>query len=121
MKAGEQKLIYTDISMEIPPGHYGQLKSQSGIALKHRINIGAGVIDSDYRGEVCILLENHDKNDFEIKVGDTRIAQLLILETSQIKVEVDDGPREGFCKIFVFTKFFEKHELCAKIIFIKFK
>ena len=45
---GKQYKVHTDICVEIPSGHYGQLKSRSGLSLNHRLNVNAGVIDSDY-------------------------------------------------------------------------
>lgn len=50
---------------------------RSGLAWKHCIDVGAGVIDADYRGPVGVILFNHSDVDFEVKVGD-RIAQLII-------------------------------------------
>lgn len=55
----------------------GRIAPRSGLAVKHFIDTGAGVIDSDYRGQVKVLLFNHSEVDFEIKEGD-RIAQLVI-------------------------------------------
>ena len=55
----------------------GRIAPRSGLAVKHFIDTGAGVIDSDYRGQVKVLLFNHSEMDFEIKEGD-RIAQLVI-------------------------------------------
>jgi len=55
----------------------GRVAPRSGLAAKHSINTGAGVIDADYRGEVKVILFNHSDNDFTIKEGD-RIAQLVI-------------------------------------------
>lgn len=55
----------------------GRIAPRSGLAVKHFIDTGAGVIDSDYRGEVKVLLFNHSEVDFEVKEGD-RIAQLVI-------------------------------------------
>jgi len=55
----------------------GRVAPRSGLAAKHSINTGAGVIDADYRGEVKVILFNHCDNDFTIKEGD-RIAQLVI-------------------------------------------
>ena len=55
----------------------GRIAPRSGLAVKHFIDTGAGVIDSDYRGEVKVLLFNHSEVDFDIKEGD-RIAQLVI-------------------------------------------
>lgn len=76
--AGERKLIKTGISLEIPSGYYGRIAPRSGIALKYGIDVLAGVIDSDYRGEIGVILYNTDKNyPFSIHEGD-RIAQLII-------------------------------------------
>lgn len=63
--------------MAIPVGNYGRIAPRSGLACKHMIDVGAGVIDSDYRGEVRILLFNFSEKDFEVQKGD-RIAQLII-------------------------------------------
>ncbi|KAI5466435.1 dUTPase-like protein [Mariannaea sp. PMI_226] len=70
-------LVSTDISMAVPEGTYGRIAPRSGLAAKHFIDTGAGVIDADYRGEVKVLLFNHSDIDFEIKEGD-RIAQLVL-------------------------------------------
>ena len=59
--------------MAVPLGHYGRMAPRSGLAVKKFIDVGAGVIDSDYRGEVKILLFNFSNEDFEVKKGD-RIA-----------------------------------------------
>ena len=74
---GTRKLIKTNISMEITPGYYGRIAPRSGLAYKNGIDVLAGVIDSDYRGDVGVILYNTDKNiDFTIKKGD-RIAQII--------------------------------------------
>jgi dUTP pyrophosphatase len=74
---GSRKLIKTNISMEITPGYYGRIAPRSGLAYKSGIDVLAGVIDSDYRGDIGVILYNTDKNiDFEIKKGD-RIAQII--------------------------------------------
>lgn len=72
-----QGLVATDISIIVPIGTYGRVAPRSGLAVKHGISTGAGVIDADYRGEVKIVLFNHSSKDFEIKSGD-RIAQLVL-------------------------------------------
>jgi len=71
------KLVSTNIAISIPHGYYARGASRSGLAVKNSIEVGAGVIDSDYRGEVKVLLRNHGASSFEIKQGD-RIAQLII-------------------------------------------
>jgi len=70
-------LVDTDISMAVPPGTYGRIAPRSGLASKHFIDTGAGVIDADYRGQVKILLFNHAESDFAVKEGD-RVAQLVL-------------------------------------------
>ena len=74
---GTRKLIKTNISMEITPGYYGRIAPRSGLAYKSGIDVLAGVIDSDYRGDIGVILYNTDKNiDFIVKKGD-RIAQII--------------------------------------------
>ena len=75
--SGTRKLIKTNISMEITPGYYGRIAPRSGLAYKSGIDVLAGVIDSDYRGDIGVILYNSDKNiDFIVKKGD-RIAQII--------------------------------------------
>ncbi|KAJ9166103.1 hypothetical protein P3X46_020895 [Hevea brasiliensis] len=83
-------LIPTDLSIVIPEGTYARIAPRSGLAWKHSIDVGAGVIDADYRGPVGVILFNHSDVDFEVKVGD-RIAQLIIekIMTPDV-VEVED-------------------------------
>ena len=69
-------LVKTDIQIALPPGCYGRVAPRSGLAAKHFIDVGAGVIDYDYRGNVGVLLFNFNETDFEVKKGD-RIAQLI--------------------------------------------
>ncbi|KAL5624506.1 hypothetical protein BROUX41_004566 [Berkeleyomyces rouxiae] len=70
-------LVSTDLSIACPAGTYGRIAPRSGLAAKHFIDTGAGVIDADYRGEVKVLLFNHHDTDFEVKEGD-RVAQLVL-------------------------------------------
>lgn len=70
-------MVPTDISVAVPPGTYGRVAPRSGLAAKHGINTGAGVIDQDYRGPVFVLLFNHEDKDFEVAQGD-RCAQLVL-------------------------------------------
>ncbi len=78
IKRGQHKMIHTGIAMAIPKGYYGQIAPRSGLAFKYGMDILAGVIDSDYRGEISVILGNGDVEDVRINHGD-RIAQLLIL------------------------------------------
>ncbi|RPA81317.1 deoxyuridine 5'-triphosphate nucleotidohydrolase [Ascobolus immersus RN42] len=77
IEAGQRKLVSTGLAMAIPGGCYGRVAPRSGLAVKHGINTGAGVIDADYRGEVKVVLFNFGDQKFEIKEGD-RIAQLIL-------------------------------------------
>lgn len=70
-------LVPTDLSIAIPEGTYARIAPRSGLALKHSIDVGAGVIDADYRGPVGVILFNHSDADFAVKPGD-RIAQMII-------------------------------------------
>lgn len=72
-----QGLVATDISVIVPEGTYGRVAPRLGLAVKHGILTGAGVVDADYRGEIKVVLFNHKPVDFEIKKGD-RIAQLVL-------------------------------------------
>jgi dUTP pyrophosphatase len=73
----DNALILTDISIQIPFGYYGRVAARSGIALINNISINAGVIDSDYRGNIGVCMTNHSNQDFQINVGQ-RCAQLII-------------------------------------------
>lgn len=72
-----QALVGTDVAIAVPEGHYGRIAPRSGLALKHFVDVGAGVIDPDYRGKVGVVLFNHSKYAFVVNCGD-RIAQLII-------------------------------------------
>ena len=74
---GERAAVATAVHLELPPGHVGLVWPRSGLALKHGIDTLAGVIDSDYRGEVRVVLVNHGREPFRVEPGD-RIAQLLV-------------------------------------------
>lgn len=71
-----RKLVNTGIKIQVPSGTYGRIAPRSGLANKNGIDIGAGVIDPDYQGEVKVVMFNHDDKDFKINIGD-RIAQLI--------------------------------------------
>ncbi len=74
---GGRAAVPTGVHLQLPPGHVGLVWPRSGLAVRHGIDTLAGVIDSDYRGEVRVVLVNHGGTDFEIKPGD-RVAQLLV-------------------------------------------
>lgn len=69
-------LVKTDLQIQVPDGSYGRVAPRSGLALKHFIDVGAGVIDADYRGHLGVVLFNHSEAPFEINKGD-RIAQII--------------------------------------------
>jgi dUTP pyrophosphatase len=69
-------LVETDLQILLPHGCYGRIAPRSGLALHHHISVGGGVIDPDYRGNVCVILFNHSVTPFHILRGD-RIAQLI--------------------------------------------
>src|SRR5690606_19554303 len=79
LRPGERVLVPTGLVLAIPAGHEGQVRPRSGLALKHGITClnAPGTIDSDYRGEVGVILANLGKEDFVIERG-LRIAQLVI-------------------------------------------
>ncbi|CAH9062624.1 unnamed protein product [Cuscuta europaea] len=81
-----KSLIPTDLSIAVSPGTYARIAPRSGLAWKNSIDVGAGVIDADYRGPVGVILFNHSEIDFEVKVGD-RIAQLIIERIATPEVE----------------------------------
>lgn len=69
-------LIETDIQVKIPNGCYGRLAPRSSLASRHYLDIGAGVIDSDYRGSLKVLVFNHHDQEFKVERG-MKIAQLI--------------------------------------------
>ena len=69
--------MHTGISISFPAGLYARIAPRSGLALKKFIDVGAGVVDADYRGEVGVVLFNHGDQDFQVNMGD-RIAQLIL-------------------------------------------
>ncbi|KAG4075729.1 hypothetical protein HA402_003555 [Bradysia odoriphaga] len=71
-----KQVVLTDIQIELPAGCYGRVAPRSGLAAKNFIDVGAGVIDEDYRGNVGVVMFNHAEKEFEVKKGD-RIAQLI--------------------------------------------
>ncbi|ESN96684.1 hypothetical protein HELRODRAFT_68359 [Helobdella robusta] len=70
-------LVLTDLQIALPSGCYGRIAPRSGLAAKNFIDVGAGVIDEDYRGNVGVLLFNFGKDEFKVSKGD-RIAQLIL-------------------------------------------
>jgi len=91
LEPGQRKLIPTGLKIALEPGYEAQVRPRSGLALKHGISApnSPGTIDSDYRGEVGVILINLGELPFEIKRGD-RIAQMVIARYEQAQmIEVD--------------------------------
>lgn len=87
LEPGEYKVIPCGIKLQLPKGFEAQVRPRSGLAAKFGITVlnSPGTIDSDYRGELKVILINHGKNKFEIKRGD-RIAQLVISKFEKVVV-----------------------------------
>ena len=77
VEAKGKGMVMTDLQIAVPEGSYGRIAPRSGLAQKHFIDVGAGVVDEDYRGNVGVVLFNFGPRDFKIKTGD-RVAQLII-------------------------------------------
>ena len=86
IKPKEKKLIPTGISVAIPNNYEIQIRPRSGLAAKNSVSVlnTPGTIDSDYRGEIKVILINHGKKKFKIKNGD-RIAQMVVCPIVKIK------------------------------------
>lgn len=91
---GARQLLPCGFAMAIPEGYEGQVRSRSGLALKYGVAVinSPGTIDSDYRGEVGVVLVNHGENPFVVSRG-MRIAQLVISRVEHAGwAEVTDLP-----------------------------
>lgn len=87
---GERSAIRTGIAIAVPVGYYGRVAPRSGLALNHGLDVLAGVIDADYRGEVKIILINLGDEKVSLKAGN-RIAQLVLERADLFRVtEIDD-------------------------------
>jgi dUTP pyrophosphatase len=84
---GEYALIPTGMAIALEMGFEAQIRPRSGLALKNGITVlnSPGTIDCDYRGEICIILINHSKSQFNVNVG-MRIAQMVIASYQQAKM-----------------------------------
>lgn len=92
IKKGSIKLVPTGIAISLPAGYEAQIRPRSGLALKHGISLvnTPGTVDSDYRGEINLIMINFGERDFVINRGD-RIAQMVInkIEIPEI-IEVEE-------------------------------
>ena len=93
IKPHQRALIPTGIMLAIPEGYAGFVQPRSGLAIKYGISLvnSPGLIDSGYRGEICVIMINTDNsNDFKIKKGD-KICQLVIQKVEEVEfIEVDE-------------------------------
>lgn len=83
---GARAAIPTGLHIALPEGYEAQVRARSGLAIKHGVAMvnGPGTIDSDFRGEICVLMINTDKHEpFSIRRGD-RIAQLVVAPVSRV-------------------------------------
>ena len=88
----EHRLISSGICLAIPSTHYGRIAPRSGIALRDGIHVGAGVVDSDFRNVIKILIFIFGERDFHVHVGD-RIAQIVFERYNQANlILVDELP-----------------------------
>lgn len=100
LKPGQRALVPTGLHMEIPPGLEAQVRPRSGLAAKNGVTVlnSPGTIDSDYRGEVQVLLVNLGQEEFRIRSGD-RIAQLVFSHVVRVsfrsQANIDDTARGG--------------------------
>lgn len=88
IRAGARGCVGTGLYLEIPWGYEAQVRPRSGLALKHGVTVlnAPGTIDSDYRGEVRVILANFGENDFTIESGE-RIAQIIFAAVTQARLE----------------------------------
>lgn len=98
--AGGRALIPTGLCFAVPEGYGGLVLARSGLASKHGVAMsnGVGLIDSDYRGEICVPLYNSGDAPFVVRDGD-RVAQFMLVETPRINLcvtcSLDDTDRGG--------------------------
>jgi dUTP pyrophosphatase len=96
---GDRLLVKTGLAVAVPPGFEVQVRSRSGLALKHGVAVlnSPGTVDADYRGEVGVILINHGRDPFVFQPGE-RIAQLGVYRVElcpTVEVEVVDATARG--------------------------
>ena len=91
LKPLERKIIRTGLKIALPVGYEAQVRPRSGLAAKHGISVlnSPGTIDSDYRGEIGVILINLSNEEFSINPGE-RIAQLVLAKHEQIKWKINE-------------------------------
>jgi len=95
LKPMERFMVPTGLFVEIPEGYEAQIRGRSGLAAKNGISLanGVGTIDSDYRGEIKVILINLGNEPFEIKHGD-RVAQMILAKYEKIEFTLVDSLEE---------------------------
>lgn len=97
LQVGQRVVVKTGLAVKVPPGTYGRVAPRSGLAVKHGVDVLAGVVDADYRGEVGVVLVNLGASTVTLEKGD-RIAQLIIerIDTNEATaVQTLDGTMRG--------------------------
>ena len=91
IEPGARAFIKTGIAIALPPGHEGQVRPRSGLALRHGIGIvnAPGTIDEDYRGEIGVVLVNHGNEPFVVEPL-ARIAQLVVARYTRVEAVLVD-------------------------------
>jgi dUTP pyrophosphatase len=84
---GKRIIVKTGIKLEMPTTLFAKIAARSGLSVKHSIDIAAGIIDSDYRGELGVVFVNNGESDYTINVGD-KVAQLVFLPRIVVKFDV---------------------------------
>ncbi|MDD3146642.1 MAG: dUTP diphosphatase [Candidatus Riflebacteria bacterium] len=100
---GKHAMVPTGLRISMPAGLEAQIRPRSGLAAKHAVTVlnSPGTIDSDYRGEVCVILINHGDKDFVVEPG-MRIAQMVFSRVTEVclqsaqKLDVSDRGEGGF-------------------------
>jgi len=92
LESGQRALVPTGLAIALPPGHEGQVRPRSGLAVKHGVTVlnAPGTIDEDYRGEVKVALVNLGREPFTVEPG-MRVAQLVVAPVTRVELELVQG------------------------------
>ena len=94
IKAGSSVIVDLKVQVQIPIGFFGKLESKSGLMFKHHIVCPGGVIDSSYRGNVRVVLENHGDTDYHFNKGD-KVVQMIIQPCLLPSIDIVDDLEES--------------------------
>ncbi|RWS29453.1 dUTPase-like protein [Leptotrombidium deliense] len=95
LRANSATLVSVGIKVQIPPSYFGKIESRSGMAYRFNVHVGGGVIDSDYRGEIQIILLNNANTDFQTGMAVAQIIFLPRLEITLIEKEALQATERG--------------------------